>query len=49
VLPITAMADVMRGTLARDSFALGIGPFAILAVWCAAGFAASYAALSRRG
>jgi ABC-2 type transport system permease protein len=49
VLPITAMADVMRGTLARDSFELSATPFAVLAVWCAAGFTASYIAMNRRG
>lgn len=49
VPPITAMADVMRGTLARDSFELTATPFAVLAVWCAAGFTASYIAMNRRG
>jgi ABC-2 type transport system permease protein len=49
VLPITAMADVMRGTLARDSFELTATPFAVLAVWCVAGFTASYIAMNRRG
>lgn len=49
VLPITAMADVMRGTLARDNFELTAIPFAVLAVWCAAGFTASYIAMNRRG
>ncbi|HSL60084.1 MAG TPA: ABC transporter permease [Acidimicrobiales bacterium] len=49
VLPITAMADVMRGTLARDTFELGLGPFLVLAAWCGVGFAASYVALNRRG
>jgi ABC-2 type transport system permease protein len=49
VLPITAMADVMRGTLARDRFELSAGPFLVLAAWCAAGFTASYVAMNRRG
>jgi ABC-2 type transport system permease protein len=49
ILPITAMADVMRATLARDSFELTAAPFAVLVGWCAAGFAASYAAMNRRG
>jgi ABC-2 type transport system permease protein len=49
VLPITAMADVMRGTLARDVFDLSATPFAVLAAWCAAGFTASYLALNHRG
>lgn len=49
VLPITSMAEVMRGTLASDSFELGARPFAVLAGWCVVGFAASYAAMNRRG
>jgi ABC-2 type transport system permease protein len=49
VLPVTAMADVMRATLAQDSFDLTGGPFVVLATWCAAGFTASYAAMNRRG
>jgi ABC-2 type transport system permease protein len=49
ILPITAMADIMRGTLARDTFDLGITPFLVLMAWCTAGFAASYLALNRRG
>lgn len=48
VLPITSMAEVMRGTLAQDSFDLTVRPFVVLAAWCAAGFAASYAAMNRR-
>jgi ABC-2 type transport system permease protein len=48
-LPITAMADVMRATLARDHFELEAAPFAVLAAWCIAGFAASYIAMTRRG
>ncbi len=49
VLPITAMADVMRGTLARNHFEITAGPFVVLALWGAIGFAASYAAMNRRG
>jgi ABC-2 type transport system permease protein len=49
VLPITSMADVMRGTLASDTFSVGATPFLVLAAWCAAAFAASYAALNHRG
>jgi ABC-2 type transport system permease protein len=49
VLPITAMADVMRGTLARNHFELTAGPFGVLALWCAIGFTASYVAMNRRG
>lgn len=49
VLPITSMAEVMRGTLAQDNFELTARPFLVLIAWCAAGFAASYAAMNRRG
>jgi ABC-2 type transport system permease protein len=49
ILPITSMAEVMRGTLASDTFSVGTTPFLVLAAWCAAAFAASYAALNRRG
>lgn len=49
VLPITSMAEVMRGTLAQNSFDLTLRPFLVLAAWCAAGFAASYVAMNRRG
>jgi len=49
VLPITAMADVMRGTLARNHFELTARPFGVLVLWCAIGFTASYAAMNRRG
>jgi ABC-2 type transport system permease protein len=49
VLPITSMADVMRATLAQDDFDLTVGPFVVLAIWCAIGFTASHAAMNRRG
>jgi ABC-2 type transport system permease protein len=49
VLPVTSMAEVMRGTLASDAFSVGATPFLVLAGWCAAAFAASYVALNRRG
>lgn len=49
VLPVTSMADVMRGTLARDAFSLGAGPFLVLAAWALVGFGISYYALNRRG
>jgi ABC-2 type transport system permease protein len=49
VLPITAMAEVMRATLAQNDFDLTAAPFLVLAIWCALGFAASHAAMNRRG
>lgn len=48
VLPITSMADVMRGTLARDSVELTARPFPVLIAGSAAGFAASDVVMNRR-
>jgi ABC-2 type transport system permease protein len=49
VLPIEAMGEVMRGTLASGAFPVTIGAFALLGVWCAATFAATSLVLTRRG
>lgn len=49
VLPVQAMGEVVRGSLAPETFGLTAGPFAVLAVWCAASLALSYVALQRRG
>jgi ABC-2 type transport system permease protein len=48
-LPIQAMGEVMRGTLASNSFPITLGAFAILGAWCAASFAATSVVLTRRG
>jgi ABC-2 type transport system permease protein len=48
VLPIQAMGEVMRGTLAPDAFPLTLGAVALLAAWCVATFAASSLVLTRR-
>ena len=48
VLPIQAMGEVMRGTLASNSFPITIGAFALLAVWCAGSFAATGLVMTRR-
>ena len=48
VLPVQAMGEVMRGTLASNAFPITIGAFAILGVWCAATFAATCLVLTRR-
>lgn len=48
-LPIQAMGDVVRGTLATTTFPLGAGPFVVIAAWAIAGFGASYAVMNRRG
>ena len=49
VLPIQAMAEVLRGSLASDTFPLTAGPFLVLSAWCAVALALSYATLQRRG
>jgi len=49
VLPIQAMGEVMRGTLASNTFPLTAGAFALLGVWCAGTFAATGIVMTRRG
>lgn len=49
LLPIQAMGEVTRGTIAPHEFALPPGAFLTLAVWCVIGFGATYAAMTRRG
>lgn len=49
VLPIEAMGDVIRGTLAGATFPLSAGPFLLLGAWAAAGFGVTYAVMNRRG
>jgi ABC-2 type transport system permease protein len=49
VLPVQAMGEVTRGTIAPNEFGLPVGAFLTLAVWCLLGFGATYAAMSRRG
>jgi len=48
VLPIQAMGEVMRGTLASNSFPITVGAFSLLGVWCVASFAATSVVLTRR-
>jgi ABC-2 type transport system permease protein len=48
VLPIQAMGEALRGTLAPNQFALPPGAFLTLAVWCVLGFTVTYAAMTRR-
>jgi ABC-2 type transport system permease protein len=48
VLPIQAMGEVMRGTLATNSFTLSFGAFALLGIWCVGSFAASGYVMTRR-
>jgi ABC-2 type transport system permease protein len=48
VLPVQAMGEIMRGSLAADTFPLTMGPFMLLGVWCVASLALSYMTLQRR-
>jgi ABC-2 type transport system permease protein len=48
VLPVQAMAEVIRGSLATETFALTAGPFLLLGAWCVAALGLSYATLRRR-
>ncbi len=49
ILPIQAMGEVIRGTLAGNDFPVTIGPFLLLAVWCAGAFGITAVVLNRRG
>ena len=48
-LPVQAMGEVIRGTVASNVFPLTLEPFLVLTVWCIVGFGIAYRALSRRG
>ena len=48
VLPIQAMGELMRGTLASNTFPITAGAFLLLGAWCAATFAATSVVMTRR-
>jgi ABC-2 type transport system permease protein len=48
VLPIQAMGELIRGTLAGNVFPLGVAPWLLLGTWCAATFAIASVVLGRR-
>ena len=48
MLPVQAMGEVIRGSLASDTFPLATGSFVMLALWCAGALALSYVTLQRR-
>jgi ABC-2 type transport system permease protein len=48
LLPIQAMGEVTRGTIAPNVFPLPPGAFLTLAVWCVLGFLVTYGAMTRR-
>jgi ABC-2 type transport system permease protein len=48
VLPVQAMGEVIRGSLASSTFPLTAAPFMMLAAWCAACLGLTYLTLRRR-
>jgi energy-coupling factor transporter ATP-binding protein EcfA2 len=48
VLPIQAMGEVIRGTVAGNSFPMAVGPFLLLGAWCAVAFGLTGLVLTRR-
>ncbi len=48
VLPIQAMGETIRGSLATTSFPLSSGAFLLLGAWCAGSLVLALAALNRR-
>jgi ABC-2 type transport system permease protein len=48
-LPIQAMGEAIRGSLASTTFPLTASTFLLLVVWCGASLIAAFAALNRRG
>jgi ABC-2 type transport system permease protein len=48
VLPIQAMGEVVRGTLAANAFPLTVGALLVLGAWCAGSFTVTSYVLTRR-
>jgi ABC-2 type transport system permease protein len=48
ILPIQAMGEVLRGTLAQNAFPLSASMFATLGIWCIASLAITLRILERR-
>jgi ABC-2 type transport system permease protein len=49
ILPVQAMGEVIRGSLASSTFPIASGSFLLLGVWCVASLGLSYRVLTRRG
>jgi ABC-2 type transport system permease protein len=49
VLPVQAMGEVLRGTLAPASFPLPAGAFLILGAWALGSFGVAWRVMERRG
>lgn len=48
VLPVAAMAEIVRSTLTTPPDGVPLTPFLLTAAWCAAGLAAAHAVMVRR-
>lgn len=48
VLPLRAMGEIVRGTLASGTFPLASSTFALLGAWCIGSFLVTYKVLARR-
>jgi len=48
LLPVGAMGEVIRGSLAGSTFPLTAGPFLLLGTWCVAALGLTYLTLRRR-
>jgi ABC-2 type transport system permease protein len=48
LLPIQAMGEVTRGSLAPQQFGLNMASFLTLAIWCVIGFGVTYVSMTRR-
>jgi len=49
LLPVQAMGEVIRGSLASTAFPLTAGPFLLLGTWCLVALGLTYLTLQRRG
>ena len=48
LLPVQAMGEVIRGTVAASSFPMTVGAWALLAGWCVGGLGIAFVTLQRR-
>ena len=48
VLPVRAMGEIIRGTVASSSFPMTIGAWALLVAWCVGGLGLAQLTLTRR-
>jgi hypothetical protein len=48
VLPVSAMGEVIRASLAPGVFPLTVGPFILLAAWCVVSLGITWLTLRRR-